>query len=89
MRYVLVEIDDPSTAVFIAKEWEGLLLEMEWSGPGSDPEVQARLAFLRRAGAESRRLGVSDLRLSTLIGPVPSGDRGYEWTGAEFFRVVS
>lgn len=89
MRYALVEIDDPSTAVFVAKEQDGLLLEVEWSGPGTDDAVQARLGFLRSIGTPVRSLGVSDLRLCTLYGPVPTGDPGHNWTGAEFFRVVS
>jgi len=88
MRYALVEVTGPSAAVFIAKEQNGLLLEMEWSGPGSDPEVQARLGFLRAAGTPVRHLGVNDLRLTTLVGPVPYGDPGHAWSGGEFFRVV-
>lgn len=89
MRYALVEVSGRSTAVFIAKEQDGLLLEMEWSGPGTDDAVQARLGFLRSIGTPVRSLGVSDLRLCTLYGPVPTGDPGHNWTGAEFFRVVS
>jgi len=89
MRLVLIEIDGPPTAVFLAKEDRGLIYEMEWSGPGSDPDVQARLGLARGAGVPTRRLGVNDLRLSTLVGPVPTGDPGHNWTGDEFFRVVA
>lgn len=89
MRTVLIEITGPSTAVFLAKEDRGLIYEMEWSGPGSSDLVQARLGLARGAGVPTRQLGVSDLRLATLIGPVPTGDPGHEWTGAEFFRVVA
>lgn len=89
MRLALIEITGPSTAVFLAKEDRGLIYEMEWSGPGSEPAVQARLGLARGAGVPVRKLGIGDLRLATLIGPVPTGDPGHEWTGGEFFRVVS
>jgi len=47
------------------------------------------LGLARMNGMATRRLGVNDLRLSTLVGPVPTGDPGHNWTGDEFFRVVA
>lgn len=87
MRYVLVTLTD-STAKFIAtQDGRGRIFDLEWSGPGDDPKVQARLAFFQPE--ERVELNTGALYLATLHGPLPFGDTAHDWTGEEFFRVVS
>lgn len=85
MQYVTISLTD-ADARFIAKRdtLTGAIIEGEWTGPGSDPDVRDRLAFL--AKAPKITMGVNDLRLMTLHGPLPFGDSRHVWTGAEFFR---
>lgn len=61
----------------------GVCLEVVWA---DGPRADAHLA----AGATiDNGLSFGGLTNCVLLGPLPTGDTRHEWTGAEFFRVVS
>ena len=88
MEYVLIDVEDSHCVLIGKRDRNGLILEAEWTGPGGDPKVQARLSFLRGAGVETVSFPISSLAYVTLIGPLPYGDPGRDWHEGLFFRVV-
>lgn len=83
--YVLIELEDAEAKFIGFEDSKGRIYKVEWTGPGSDPAVQARIAFL---GDDRRRRRVADLKVTTLDGQLPYGDAARDWDGSEFFRVV-
>ncbi len=81
-------------AQFIAMVTGGpnpVALHFEWTGPGSDPKVQARVAAHKAAGALQLHCSMNDLaNISFLYGRngLPWGDRFHTWKGAEFADVI-
>lgn len=64
----------------------GLIVSVEWSGPGGAPNTDrmlARSANLRRVGP----VPVGDLDAATLFGPMPYGD-AIAWYAGLFFRWI-
>lgn len=65
------------------------ILWMEWVN-GADPAQLARLQAYRNLGVPLHTIAqISDLSGIGLLGPVPSGDNQYNWTGAEFGNVMT
>lgn len=88
MEYVILDVEDSNVLLIAKRDRTGLILEAEWTGPGSDPKVQARLAWLRAKNTETVPFPVASLAYVTLVGPVPHGDPARDWHEAMFFRVV-
>lgn len=86
MRYILITLTDSDAKFIATQDARGRIFHAEWSGPGADPRVAARLKFF---DADERvELNTAALWLITLSGPLPFGDTRHDWTGAEFARVV-
>lgn len=86
MRHILITLTDADAKFLALQDSSGRIFHAEWTGPGDDPKVAARLAFIR--DVERVQLNTGALWLITLTGPLPFGDTRHDWTGAEFFRVV-
>lgn len=84
-RYVLIELEDADAKFIGLQDSNELIYHVEWTGPGADAKVQARVKFL---GDAKVRTTVAALGLTTLHGPLPYGDNAHEWTGGEFYRTV-
>lgn len=59
------------------------LPQVEWVN-GADPKQLARYESYQRGGMEVLLLSIGDLSGVALLGPVPTGDDRWNWTGAEF-----
>lgn len=87
---VLIELEDADAKFIGLEDSGGLILQVQWTGPGRNPDgtvnqtTQARLAMLQAKNAPTRRTTVAGLQLATRIGPLPYGDTKHVWTGAEF-----
>lgn len=67
---------------------EHVAVMVEWTGPGSDPKVQDRMAKHYAAGAvDVQGATIEGFSTTTLVGPLPVGDELHNWNGEEFFRV--
>ena len=88
MEYVIVKVVGSNALFYTMRDKRGLLGALEWTGPGSNPDVQLRLKMMRGAGAPEVELAFEALKMFPLNGPLPYGDPGHEWTGDEFLRMV-
>lgn len=64
----------------------GEVLIAEWTGPGGNAKTNQMLQ--RCAHLPRKAVELAELSGATLLGPLPTGDPGHAWNGAEFFRVV-
>jgi len=65
-----------------------LILWVEWVN-GADPNQLNRLQAYRNLGVPVQKLAyVTDLKGVGLIGPVPYGDKTYNWSASDFGNVI-
>ena len=75
-------------AAFFAYTVNGVALQCEWTGPGDDPKVAARIAAHMAAGMKVQPISLADLANVRLLGSLPVGDGRHVWTGDEFANTA-
>lgn len=69
---------------------KGIAHIVEWTGEGGDPAVQARVRAESAAGAVEIKIGLSSLKNTVLVGPMPSDgvDIHHNWRSTDFAKVI-
>lgn len=66
----------------------GVALHVEWTGPGTDPDVVQRLDEHIRLGAQIVTVSTADIKNCVLDGPLPQGDNKKVWARSDFFQPL-
>lgn len=88
MSRALLRCADANAAFFAWTDPQGIALQVEWTGPGDDPNVVRRIDAQMAAGCQVHQIVVANLIGVSLVGPLPTGDTRHQWTGREFGMLL-
>lgn len=87
LMITIFELTD-AAAVFYGYTFNGVALQVEWTGDGADPAVQDRLRILKQFGANTIKVSAADIGRTTLLGSLPTNDPLKTWTSADFAKHI-